>query len=201
MFWLLKPDLYRRFPLECELMRLMHLFLAWTSHYTPEFCTHWCMHHPWICNSSPNSKKDNAFVLHFLMILVHHLKYTHCNFQIFCCFFKKNFLVNHRMWLWLHLRHEFGSSRFYTNSNMIEKWRQTFLAMKTQFNTFTPQEWMFYPCSDNVYLYLVRDLFVSHRTCTRVDSPILWCFRSSCDGQLPILRLSQPAKTKAYLYK
>lgn len=112
-FWLLKPDLYRRFPLECELMRLMHLFLAWTSHYTPEFCTHWCMHHPWICNSSPNSKKDNVFVLHFLMILVHHLKYTHCNFQIFCCFFKKNFLVNHRIRLWLHLRHEFGSSRFY----------------------------------------------------------------------------------------
>lgn len=84
---------------------------------------------------------------------------------------------------------------------MIEKWRQTFLAMKTQFNTFTPQEWMFYPCSDNMYLYLVRVLFVSHRTCTRVDSPILWCFLSSCDGQLPILRLSQPAKTKAYLYK
>lgn len=112
-FWLLKPDLYRRFPLECELMRLMHLFLAWTSHYTPEFCTHWCMHRPWICNSSPNSKKDNVFVSHFLMILVHHLKYTHCNFQIFCCFFKKNFLVNHRIRLWLHLRHELRSSRFY----------------------------------------------------------------------------------------
>lgn len=195
-FWLLKPDLYRRFPLECELMRLMHLFLAWTSHYTPEFCTHWCMHHPWICNSSPNSKKRQCDCFTFPYDFG-------SSFEVYALQLPNIllFLSEPSYKTMTTLRHEFGSFRFYTNSNMIEKWRQTFLAMKTQFNTFTPQEWMFYLCSDNVYLYLVRVLFVSHRTCTRVDSPILWCFRSSCDGQLPILRLSQPAKTKAYLYK